>query len=50
MNDKTEKSEIAATYLPQAYEAAAHLFERPAGPDASVPTQETSEQGAFRHG
>ncbi len=41
---------IAATYLPQAYEAAAHLFERPAGPDASAPTQETSEQGAFRHG
>lgn len=41
---------IAATYLPQAYEAAAQLFERPAGAAASPQTQEITEQGAFRHG
>ncbi len=40
---------IAATYLPQAYEAAALLFERPPAV-APAQTQETSEQGAFRHG
>lgn len=40
----------AATYLPQAYEAAAHLFERPTEPAVAPQTRESSEQGAFRHG